>query len=108
MERCSCFGPLSLSHNISNCYKQIKSKFILFAVRSFECLCGILEFRQVCYPEGRYPPLYKSTSRSTFGVDMKSLEDSMDCATEFAGQHLQDISCIGTDDIVVGPVIIVV
>src|ERR1700720_4013433 len=68
---------------------------------SFKCLCGVLEFCQVCYPEGRYPPLHKSASRSTLGVDMKSLKDSMDCATKSAGRHLQDVSCIGADDIVI-------
>src|ERR1700722_3803199 len=99
MESCWCFGPLGLSHNISNCYEQIKSTLVLFAVRSFEHLCGILKFCQVSYPEGRYPPLLKSASRSTLGVDMQSLEDSVDCATKFAGRHLQDVSCIGTDDI---------
>src|ERR1700722_5303468 len=89
MESHSCFGLLGLSHDISNCYKQIESKFVLFTVRSFECLCGVLEFCQVHYLEGRYSPLHKSASRSTLGVDMKSLEDSMDCMTKFAGRHLQ-------------------
>src|ERR1700720_423888 len=74
---------------------------------SFERLCGILEFRQVCYPEGRYPPLHRSASRSTLRVDMKSLENAMDCATALAGWDLQDISCIIMDDIVIGPVIVV-
>src|ERR1700722_4496490 len=101
MESHLCFGPLGLSHNISNCYEQIESELVLFAVCSFECLCGILKFCQVGYPEGRYPFLQKSASRSTLGVDMKSLEDSVDCVTEFAGWHLQDVSCIGTDNIVI-------
>src|SRR6202040_26283 len=53
-------------------------------------------------------PLHKSASRSTLRVDMKSLEDSMDCATKFAGWHLQDVSCIGADNIVIGPVVVIV
>src|ERR1700723_2481782 len=85
-----------------------KVNLFFFAVCSFEHLCGVLKFCQVHYPEGRYPPLYKSASRSTLGVDMKSLEDSMDCATEFACRHLQDVSCVGVDDIVVGPVVVVI
>src|ERR1700719_4128074 len=100
MESRSCFDLLGLSHNISNCYEQIESKLVLFAVRSFKRLCGVLKFCQVHYPEGRYPPLHKSASQSTLGVDMQSLEDSIYCATEFAGRHLQDVSCISADDIV--------
>src|ERR1700720_2265038 len=75
---------------------------------SFKCLCGVLEFCQVRYLEGRYPPLHKSASRSTLGVDMKSLEDSMDCATKFAGRHLQNVSCVGMDNIIIRPVVVVV
>ena len=89
-------------------YEQIESKLVFFAMRSFEHLCGVLKFGQVQNPEGRYPPLHKSASRSTLRVDMESLKDSMNGVTEFAGRHLQDVSWVGTDDIVVGPIVVIV
>src|SRR6202035_6195030 len=102
------FGPLGLSRDISNCYEQIKSEFVLFAMRSFERLCGVLKFGQVRNPEGRYPPLHKSASQSALRVHMESLKDSMNGATEFAGRHLQDVSWVGADDVVVGPIVVIV
>src|ERR1700720_1143069 len=107
MESRSCLGPLGLSHDISKCYEQIESEFVLFAMRSFECLCGVLKFGQVQNPEGRYPPLHKSASRSTLGVDMESLKDSMNGVIEFAGRHLQDVTWVGADDIIIRPIIVV-
>src|ERR1700720_2585718 len=91
---CRAVHVLACWDNISNCYEQIESEIILFAMCSFECLCSILEFCQVHYPEGKYPPLHKNASQSTLGVNVKSLENSMDCATELTGWHLQDNSCI--------------
>src|ERR1700720_63583 len=53
-------------------------------------------------------PSFKSASRSAPRVDMESLKDSMNGVTESAGQHLQDVSWVSMDDIVVRPIIVVV
>src|ERR1700720_4398141 len=102
------FAPWAYSMIFRTAISRSKSEFVLFAMRSFEHFCGVLKFGQVRNPEGRYPPLHKSASRSALGVDMESLKDSMNGATKFAGRHLQDVSWVGMDNIIIGPVVIIV